>query len=157
MIFNTPECGQSMNTIKINDFQVLVLAPFWVSSWKYFGSPNGGQGHQKATSTKAIKQIIPKTNPNWSQRGSQNGSKISSGRGALGIFIEIPKAPRKIPKAPRKIPRAPPSRAPPGSILERFWDHFGTIFVSFSDIVLVIFASTRELSRNSFSLRAILH
>ena len=31
------------------------------------------------------------------------------------------------------------SRAPPGSILERFWDHFGTIFVSFSDIVLVIF------------------
>ena len=32
------------------------------------------------------------------------------------------------------------SRAPPGSILERFWDHFGTIFVSFSNIRLVIFA-----------------
>ena len=32
------------------------------------------------------------------------------------------------------------SRPPPGSILEGFWDHFRTIFVSFSDICLLIFA-----------------
>ena len=32
-------------------------------------------------------------------------------------------------------------RRPTGSILDRFWDPFGTIFVSFSDICLVIFAS----------------
>ena len=32
------------------------------------------------------------------------------------------------------------SRAPPGSILERFWDHLWTMFDSFSDILMVIFA-----------------
>ena len=32
---------------KINDFECSVLGPFWVSFWRCFGSPNGGQEHQK--------------------------------------------------------------------------------------------------------------
>ena len=53
MIFWTPQCVSSMvNSSKINDFRVLVLGPFWVSFWRCFGSPNGGQSHQKATSKK---------------------------------------------------------------------------------------------------------
>ena len=55
-LFSTPECGSSVvNTSKINDFQVLVLVPFWVSFWRCFGSPNGGQGHQKTTTNKTSK------------------------------------------------------------------------------------------------------
>ena len=75
----------------------------------------------KKPSQKNIKKMISKMTPNWFQRGSQNGSKISSGRGALGIFTEIPKAPRKIPKAPR-------SRIDFGEVLGPFWDHFRQFF-----------------------------
>ena len=64
--------------------------------------------------------------PNWSQRGSQNGAQI--------VKNEVLEAPCF--KGGSQVA----SRPPPGSILERFWDHFGTIFVSFSDICLVIFA-----------------
>ena len=125
IIFSTPECGQSVGNRRIiNEFQVLVLAPFWVSFWRCFGSPNGGQGHQKATSKKHQK-MMPKMTPNWSQRGSQNGAKI--------IKNEVLEAPCF--KGGSQVA----SRAPPGSILERFWDHFGTIFVSFTHICLVIF------------------
>ena len=139
------------------------MAPFWVSFWRCFGSPNGGQSHQK-TISKQIKQMIPKMSPNWSQRGSQNGAKI--------IKNEVLEAPCF--KGGSQVA----SRAPPGSILERFWDHVGTIFVSFSNIFLMIVACilkqhvankyvqnhkesskecSRKLPRNSFSLRAIFH
>ena len=60
---------------------------------------------------------MPKMTPNWSQRGSQNGAKI--------IKNEVLEAPCF--KGGSQVA----SRPPPGSILERFWDHFGTIFVSF--------------------------
>ena len=51
MIFSTLQCGSCIvNNSKIDDFQVLILTPFWVSFWRCFGSPNGGQGHQKAIS-----------------------------------------------------------------------------------------------------------
>ena len=71
-IFSTLECGSSViNRSKINEFQFLVLAPFWVSCWRCFGSPNGGQGHQKATSKKHQKnnaqhepKLVPKGAPN---------------------------------------------------------------------------------------------
>ena len=141
---------------------------FW--SWPPFGSHFGGvlgaQTEAKAIkkpSQKNIKKMIPKMTPNWSQRGSQNGAKI--------VKNEVLEAPCF------KDGSQVASRAPPGSILERFWDHFGTIFVSFSDIFLVISGSvlwqhvtnrnlqnhkespkqcSRKLPRTSFSLRAIL-
>ena len=48
MICRTPQCGSSIvNNTKINDFRVLVLAPFWVSFWGRLGSPNGCQKHEK--------------------------------------------------------------------------------------------------------------
>ena len=127
MIFSTLECDSSVvNTTKINDVQLLVLAPFWVSFWRCFGSSNGGQGHQKAPSKKH-KKMMPKMTQNWSQRGSQNGAKI--------VKNDVLEAPCF--KGGSQVA----SRPPPGSILERFWDDFGTIFVSFSNIFLMIFAS----------------
>ena len=117
-----PKC---VRVTKINDFRVLVLGPFWVSFWECFGSPNGGQNLQKVTSKKH-KKMMPKMTSNWSQRGSQNGAKI--------IKNEVLEAPCF--KGGSQVA----SRPPPGSILERFWDHFGTMFVSFSNICVVIFA-----------------
>ena len=53
IIFSTPECRQSVvNNNKIDDFHVLILTPSWVSFWRCFGSPNGGQSLQKGTSKK---------------------------------------------------------------------------------------------------------
>ena len=77
--------------------------------------------------TEKPKKIMPNMSPNWSQRGSQHGAKI--------VKNEVLEAPCF--KGGSQVA----SRPPPGSILERFWDHFGTIFVSVSDICLVIFAS----------------
>ena len=49
MIFSTPECGQSaVNRSKIDEIQVLCF-------WRCFGSPNGGQRQQKASSKKRQK------------------------------------------------------------------------------------------------------
>ena len=73
---------------------------------------------------KNIKKMMPKMSPKWSQRGSQNGAKI--------VKKELLEAPCF------KDGSQEASRVPPGSILERFWDHFGTIFVRFSNICLVI-------------------
>ena len=75
---------------------------------------------------KNVKNTMPKMTPNWSQRGSQSGAKI--------VNNEVLEAPCF------KDGSQVASRAPPGSILERFWDHFGTMFVSFSKICLVMFA-----------------
>ena len=72
-----------------------------------------------------IKQVMPKMSPNWSQRGSQNGAKIVKNEVLEASYF--------------KGGSQEASRPPPGSILERFWDHFGTIFVSFSDVVLMFF------------------
>ena len=66
---------------------------------------------------KNIKKMMPKMSPNWSQRGSQNEAKI--------VKNEVLEA------SCFKGGSQESSRPPPGSILERFWDHFGTIFVSF--------------------------
>ena len=60
---------------------------------------------------------MSKMTPNWSQRGSQNGAKIGKNK-----VLEAPCF---------KDGSQVASRAPPGSILKRFWDHFGTIFVNF--------------------------
>ena len=47
-ISRTPECGSSVvNNNKIVVFYVFVLGPVWISFWRCFGSPNGGQKHQK--------------------------------------------------------------------------------------------------------------
>ena len=76
---------------------------------------------------KNIKKMMPKIDPNWSQRGCQNGAKI--------VKNEVLEAPCF------KGGSQEASRPPSGSILERFCDHFGTIFVNFSDIFLMIFTS----------------
>ena len=140
---------------------------FWPPFGFHFGGVLGVQMEAKAIkkpSPKNIKKMMPKMTPNWSQRGSQNGAKIIK-----NYVLEAPCF-----KGGSQVA----SRAPPGSILERFWDHFGTMFVSFSNLFLVILAHilqqyitnknvqnhkessrecSRELPRNSFSLRAILH
>ena len=72
---------------------------------------------------KNIKKMMPKMNPNWSQRGFQNGAKI--------IKNEVLEA--SCFKGGSQVASRPPS----GSILERFWDHFGTMFVNFSNICLM--------------------
>ena len=97
----------------------------WHPFGSHFGGVLGAQMEAKAIKKplqKNIKKMMPKMTPNWSQRGSQNGAKI--------IKNEVLEAPCF--KGGSQVA----SRPPPGSILERFWDHFGTIFVSFSDIVL---------------------
>ena len=140
---------------------------FWLPFGSHFGGVLGVQMEAKAikkSPQKNTKKMIPKMTPNWSQRGSQNGATIVKSE-----FLEAPCF-----KGCSQVA----SRPPPGSILERFWGHFGTMFVSFSNILLVIVACilwrrvanknvqthkesskecSRELSRNSFSLRAILH
>jgi len=80
----------------------------------------------KKSFQKNIKKMMPKMSPNWSQRGSQNGAKI--------VKNEVLEA--SCFKGGSQVDSRPPS----GSILKRFWDHFGTMFVSFSDICFVIFA-----------------
>ena len=108
-----------------------MLAPFWVSFWICSGSPNGGQGHQKVTSKKHQK-MMPKMTRHYSQRGSQNGAKIVTNDVLKTLCC--------------KSGSQMASRAPPGSILERFWlrnglqssiqtrfwKGFGTILESFS-------------------------
>ena len=79
---------------------------------------------------KTKKKVMPAMSPNSSQRGSQNGAQI-----AKNEILEAPCF-----KGGSQVA----SRAPLGSILDRFGDHFGTIFVSFSNIVLVIFACILE-------------
>ena len=80
----------------------------------------------KKPSQKNIKKMIHKMTPNWSQRGSQNGAKI--------IKNEVLEA------SCFKGGSQEASRPPPGSMLERFGDHFGTLFVDFLEIFLVLFA-----------------
>ena len=84
----------------------------------------------KKPSQKNIKKMMPKMTPNWSQRGSQNGAKI--------VKNEVLEAPCF--KGGSQVA----SRAPPGSILERSWDHFGAIFSGFLNLVLVMFACVLE-------------
>ena len=103
------------------NFSFWCWPPFGSHFGRGLGSPNGGQGHQKATSKKH-QNMMPKMNPTWSQRGSQNGAKI--------VKNDVLEAPCF--KGGSQVA----SRPPPGSILERFCDHFGTMFVSLSDILL---------------------
>ena len=95
----------------------------------HFGGVLGAQMEAKAIkkpSQKNINKMMPKMNPDWSQRGSPNGAKI--------IKSEVLEAPCF--KGGSQVA----SRPPPGSILERFWDHFGTTFVNMSNLCLMIFA-----------------
>ena len=92
----------------------------WHPFGSHFGGVLGAQMEAKAIKKpfqKNIKNMMPKMSPNWSQRGSQNGAKI--------IKNEVLEA--SCSNGGSKVA----SRAPPGSILERFWDHVGTMFVSF--------------------------
>ena len=99
----------------------------WHPFGSHFGGVLGAQMEAKAIKKplqKNIKQMMPKMSPNWSQRGSQNGAKI--------VKNELLEAPCF------KGGSQEAYRAPPGSILERFWEHVGTIFISFSDILCLV-------------------
>ena len=77
MIFKTPQCGSSViNNSKIDDFRVLVLGPFWVSFWRCFGSPNGGQKHEK---------VVPKSH---SKTGLKNDRLLIDFGVPLGTHLE---------------------------------------------------------------------
>ena len=96
---------------------------FWRPFGSHFGGVLGAQMEAKATKKplhKNIKSMMPKMSPNWSQRGSQIGAKI--------VKNEVLEAPCF--KGGSQVA----SRAPPESIFERFWNHFGSIFVRFSYI-----------------------
>ena len=118
MIFSTLKCGSCIvNTIKIYDFQVLILTPFWVSFWRCFGSPNGGQGHQKATSKKHQKndaqnepKLVPKGVPKWSQNHQKWGLGSTLFQGWLPSGLQTP------------------SRIDFGEVLGPFWDHVRQFF-----------------------------
>ena len=75
-MFSTLECGSSIvNTNKINEFQLLVLAPFWVSFWGCFWEsnwrPRPSKRHFKKTSKKDT-QNEPTLVPKGAQNGPQN-------------------------------------------------------------------------------------
>ena len=118
-IFSTPECSQSVvNNSKIVDFHVCVLTPFWVSFWRCFGSPNGGQSLQKGTSKKHQKndaqnepKLVPKGVPKWSQHRHQ--------KWCLGSTLFQGWLPRGLQS---------PSRINFGKVLVPFWDHFRHFF-----------------------------
>ena len=98
------------------NFRFWFLHPFGY----HFGAVLGAQMESKAIKKppqKNIKNMMLKMTPNWSQRGSQNGAKI--------VKNEVLEA------SCFKDGSQVASRDPPGSILERFWDHFGTMLVNF--------------------------
>ena len=111
--------NQSFSCFGFDPLLGLILEVFWEPKWR----PRPSKSQLKKTQ----KKMMPKMSPNRSQRGSQNGAKIAK-NGANDV-LEAPCF-----KGGSQVA----SRAPPGSFLERFWDHFGTIFVSFSDVFLVI-------------------
>ena len=70
-----------VNNDKINVFYVFVLSPFWVSFWRCFGSPNGGQQHEKVVPKSHAKTGLkndrfwdPSWVPKWSHKGFITGS-----------------------------------------------------------------------------------
>ena len=87
MIFWTPQCGSSVvNNSKIDDFHVLVLGPFLVSFWGRFGSPNGGQKHEKVvpkshskTGLKNDRFFVDFGVPFGVENGAKNGLKTDLG------------------------------------------------------------------------------
>ena len=116
------KCSKYKQNQRFSGFDVdpllgFILEVFWEPKWR----PKPSKSHLKKTS----KKMMPKMSPNWFQRGSQNGAKI--------IKNEVLEAPCF--KGGSQVA----SRSPSGSILERFWDHFGTIFVMFFNIFLMIF------------------
>ena len=69
-------CPKCVRVTKIDDFRVLVLAPFWVSFWGRFGSPNGGQKHEK---------VVPKSH---SKTGLKNDRFLVDFGVPLGTLLE---------------------------------------------------------------------
>ena len=110
---------------------------FWPPFGFHFGGVLGAQMEAKAIKKpfqKNVKQMMPKMSPNW----SQNGAKI--------VKSEVLEAPCF--QGGSQVA----SRAPPGSILERVWDHVGAIFGSCSDICLYAFFSSM-LQTKTFKIK----
>ena len=99
------------------DFHFLIRC-LWQPFGSHFGGVLGAQMEAKAIkkpSQKNIKKIMPTMSLNWSQRGPHIGAEI--------VKNEVLEAPCV--KGGFQVV----SGAPPGLILERFWDHSGTMFV----------------------------
>ena len=141
---------------------------FWCGSpfGSHFAGVLGAQMEAKAFKKalqKNIKEIMPKMTPNWPQRGSPNGAKI--------VKNEVLEAPFQgwLPSGLQT-----PSRINFGEVLGPFRDHFRKyvyhMFVDFCKYSLAACCKQKRsksqgnakrmqqgASRNSFSLRAILH
>ena len=112
-------CPKCVRVSKIDDFRVLVLGPFWVSFWRCFWSPNGGQKHEqvvpKSLSKTGIKNdrfLGPFWGPKWSQKGANKGSQKRSWfkQGSWG-----------------------PPRVDLALIVDDFWTYVGVFLVTFSE------------------------
>ena len=129
MILRTLECGSCIaNNSKIDEIQVLVLAPFWVSFWRCFGSPNGGQEHQK--------EVLKSLSKSWRQNyhflidfGVPLGSKMEPKIDQTSIIFQV------------GDPEGPRGRfwKDFGPILELFWDDFLKVFGRISMLGLIVF------------------
>ena len=118
MIFNTPECSQSaVNISKIDEIQLWMLTSSWVSFWRCFGSPNGGQSLQKVTSKK-----INKWCPKLAQTDPKGGPKMEPKSSKMKSWKHL-------------VSRVAPKR-PPEPLQDRFWRGFGTILGPFSSVFL---------------------
>ena len=119
-IFSTPECGQSAVVIgaKIYQFPPLVLTPFWVSFWRCFGNPNGGQGRQKATSKKHQKNdaqnepnVVSKGVPKWAKiikKALKNSAKtyvfLRAAKNSILAFLGSKMVPKMVSKSTKNSP-----------------------------------------------------
>ena len=134
----------------------LILEVFWEPKWR----PKPSKSHFKKTSKKWC--------PKWPQTGPKGGPKMEPKSSKMRSWKHL-------------VSRVAPKR-PPEPLQDRFWRGFGTILGPFSLVFLAyvwcflhaFFSSmlqketfeitrissqecNRELPRNSFSLRAILH
>ena len=110
-------CPKCVRVSKIDDFCVLVLGPFGVSFWGRFGSPNGGQKHEK---------VVPKSH---SKTGLKNDRFLIDFGVPLGSKME-PKIDQKSIIFQVGVPEGPRGR---------FWKDFGPIWELFWDDFLKVF------------------
>ena len=122
----------------------LILEMFWEAKWR----PKPSKSHLKKTSKKWC--------PKWAQNGPKGGPKLEPKSSKVRSWKHL---------ASRVAPKWPPD-----PLQDQFWRGLGTILGPFSSVFLTCDANknvqknkespkeySRELPRNSFSLRAILH
>ena len=121
-------CPKCVSVTKIDDFRCSVLDPFWVSFWRCFGSPTGGQKHQKEV-LKSLSKIGRKNYQFLIDFGVPLGSKMELKIDQKSIIFEV------------GVPEGPRGRfwKDFGSILELCWDDFSKVFRRISMLGLIVF------------------